>query len=392
MPRIFLSYRRQDAEYVAELIRDRIAETFGPESVFMDVDSIPVGVDFREQIADALRDCDLFVAVISPNWSGRGEGDGPRRIDQPGDFVRIEIESAFARKIPIVPVLVANAPPLQARDVPDSVRDLLFLQAAQVRPGRDSRTDLEALIKGLQDRLAAAGRLRTPRTEPAKSAAEPEKEHAPSRPPAPAGWLSQHKGIVLAGVVVLALAVATPVVLNWLSGRGERLPQPTGQALPQAPAPAPPPRSGNNSPAGSPDTAGPPTEPRQPPPAAPLKGDLRGYRIDVFWCDQSGAPAQLQANQITASLRTAFELAGIRLRKLERERNGPWASGYEIRVDADGSEDDAGKLVQQHLAAHFPRRPFGGWTSPSPSARYISVFVCPGADSNEELDRRQRRF
>lgn len=389
MPRIFLSYRRQDAEYVAELIRDRIAETFGPESVFMDVDSIPVGVDFREQIADALRDCDLFVAVISPNWPGRGESDGPRRIDQPGDFVRIEIESAFARKIPIVPVLVANAPPLQARDVPDSVRDLLFLQAAQVRPGRDSRTDLEALIKGLQDRLAAAGRLRTPGTEPAKSA-EPEKEHAPSRSPRPAGWLSQHKGLVLAGVVVLALAAATPVVLNWRSGRVERPPQPTGPASPQAAAPAPPQRAGNDPPLGSPDASG--TAPGQLPPAAPPKGDLRGYRIDVFWCDQSGAPAQLQANQITASLRTAFELTGVRLRKLEREGNGPWASGYEIRVDADGSEDAAGKLVQQHLAAHFPRRPFGGWTSPSPSARYISVFVCPGTDSNEELDRRQQRF
>lgn len=390
MPRIFLSYRRQDAEYVAELIRDRITETFGPESVFMDVDSIPVGVDFREQIADALRDCDLFVAVISPNWPGRSGGDGPRRIDQPDDFVRIEIESAFARKIPIVPVLVANAPPLQARDVPDSVRDLLFLQAAQVRPGRDSRTDLEALIKGLQDRLAAAERGRNLRTEPAKSAAEPEKEHPQSRPPRSAGWLSQHKGIVLAGVVVLALAAATPAIVNWRSGQGERPPQPTGPASPQTAAPAPPQRAGNDSAAGSPDASG--TATRQLPPAAPPKGELRGYRIDVFWCDQSGAPAQMQANQITASLRTAFELAGVRLRKLERERNGPWASGYEIRVDADGSEDAAGKLVQQHLAAHSPRRPFGGWTSLSPSARYISVFVCPGADSNEELDRRQRRF
>ena len=89
MPRIFLSYRRQDSAGAAGRIYDRLRAHFGNDAVFMDIDSIPFGEDFREHIDAAVGQCDLVLAVIGPRWSGKT--DTSRRIDDPRDFVRIEI-------------------------------------------------------------------------------------------------------------------------------------------------------------------------------------------------------------------------------------------------------------------------------------------------------------
>ncbi len=85
---------------------DRLVQQFGREAVFVDVDSIPFGVDFRTYLDEQVAKCDVFLAVIGPDWDGgQRHSEGKSRLEDPGDFVRIEIESALKRQIPVIPVL-----------------------------------------------------------------------------------------------------------------------------------------------------------------------------------------------------------------------------------------------------------------------------------------------
>src|SRR5216684_3258765 len=105
MARIFISYRLQDSAYVAATLSDTLQQHFGTDSVFFDVDNIPLGVDFRDYIGDAVGECDVLLVMIGDQWLDASDGSGRRRIDDPADFVRIEIEAAFKHKIPICHML-----------------------------------------------------------------------------------------------------------------------------------------------------------------------------------------------------------------------------------------------------------------------------------------------
>ena len=92
--RIFISYRRKDSGYVAQAIRDRLVREFGPDAVFMDIDDIPLGVDFREHVANALARCRIVLAVIGDLWAGAG--DSTRRIDDPEDLaVKLDVAAVL---------------------------------------------------------------------------------------------------------------------------------------------------------------------------------------------------------------------------------------------------------------------------------------------------------
>ena len=108
MPNIFLCYRRRQAATHSGRIFDRLRAHFGDDDVFMDITSIPPGVhDFREYITTNVRHCRVLLAVIGPNWVGKT--GTRRRIDNPRDFVRIEIEAALDRGIPVIPILIDGA-------------------------------------------------------------------------------------------------------------------------------------------------------------------------------------------------------------------------------------------------------------------------------------------
>ena len=96
MPRIFVSYRREDSIDATGRICDRLKEHFGREAVFLDVDAVPFGVDFRLHIEQEVGRCDVLLAIIGKGWiEARHEEEGSRRrLDDPGDFVRVEIASA----------------------------------------------------------------------------------------------------------------------------------------------------------------------------------------------------------------------------------------------------------------------------------------------------------
>src|SRR4051812_38883802 len=102
MPKIIISYRRSDTAAITGRIFDRLAAHYGPANVFLDIDSIPFGIDFRQHIADELDGTNILVAVVGPAWLG-ADGKGTSRIDSETDFVRIEVETALRKGIPVIP-------------------------------------------------------------------------------------------------------------------------------------------------------------------------------------------------------------------------------------------------------------------------------------------------
>ena len=126
---------------------------FGRDSVFIDVDTIPYGVDFRKHLHAAVGKCDVLLAVIGSKWLDSRQEDGTRRLDDPRDFVRIEIVAALQRAIPVIPVLVDQVGMPKNSQLPEDLSELAFRNAAQVRPGLDFNSDVDRLIHGLQKLL-----------------------------------------------------------------------------------------------------------------------------------------------------------------------------------------------------------------------------------------------
>jgi hypothetical protein len=116
--------------------------------VFMDIDTIPFGVDFRQHINEAVSQCDALLALIGDQWVGIAP-DGKRRLDDPADFVRMEIETALHRGILVVPLLIGRVSMPSTTELPPSLADLAYRNALQVDPGRDFHSHIDRLIQGL---------------------------------------------------------------------------------------------------------------------------------------------------------------------------------------------------------------------------------------------------
>jgi hypothetical protein len=148
-----VSYRRSDNQDATGRIYDRLTAHFGKENIFKDVDSIPLGVDFRKHLSDVVGQCQLFLAVLGAKWLDVQDEAGKRRLDSPNDVVRIEIEAALARGIPVIPVLVGNARMPSEADLPPSLSPLAFRQGIDVRPDPDFHHDMDRLGSALQTLL-----------------------------------------------------------------------------------------------------------------------------------------------------------------------------------------------------------------------------------------------
>jgi formylglycine-generating enzyme len=164
MAKIFISYRRQDSAGVAGRIYDRLRGHFGHDAIFMDIDAIPFGVDFRDHIKAALDHCGIMLAVIGHNWAG--ESSAPRRIDDPRDFVRIEIESALERKLPVVPILIDRVAMPAEADLPPSLGPLAYRNALDLDLGRDFHVHVDRLIKNIERTMRQAKRTAVPPKRP----------------------------------------------------------------------------------------------------------------------------------------------------------------------------------------------------------------------------------
>jgi hypothetical protein len=153
--KIFISYRRADSRGTAGRLRDRLAQIFGEQNVFMDVDSIPGGVDFAADLNRQVAGCRVFLAIIGPNWLDEKDESGARRLDNPDDLLSKEIASALDRDpsvISVIPVLVDDARMPKADQLPEPLKRLAGLNAVEVRNAQFAR-DAEALAATVRDAL-----------------------------------------------------------------------------------------------------------------------------------------------------------------------------------------------------------------------------------------------
>lgn len=164
--KVFIGYRRDDARGTAGRIYDRLADHYGERRVFRDVDAVAKGADFVETVEQAVAASDAMLVVIGPDWARITDEAGRRRLDDPSDYVRVEVERGLARTdLKVIPVLVSGASVPKAEELPLSLTPLVHRNGVEIRETRFD-ADVDHLIDeiGGRPRLAAwlrANRVRT---------------------------------------------------------------------------------------------------------------------------------------------------------------------------------------------------------------------------------------
>jgi hypothetical protein len=246
--RIFISYRREDTAYPAGWLYDRLVDHFGGGQVFKDIDSIILGDDFVDVITEAVQSCDVLLALIGDEWLTVTDTEGRRRIDDPDDFVRLELEAALSRSVRVIPILVDGAAMPKADELPDSLKKLVRRQALELTPSR-FEFDTNRLVKVLgrtltggepDQAIAATDAAPSPPASPAPSTtpspAAPVAAPAPTGPatppptpapgPSPAATEGRPRSLntpllVGIGVGVVVLIVLVVVLIGRLGGSGD---------------------------------------------------------------------------------------------------------------------------------------------------------------------------
>ena len=149
MSGIFISYRRSDSAPYAGRLHDRLCDYFGADQVFMDVDDIKPGADFVSLIGEKVASCDALIAVIGKNWLARNEDNEHSRLDNPDDFVRLEIEHALRRNILLIPALVEGAEMPKVEDLPAPLGEFSQRQAVELSD-RDFQHGVDKIIAALK--------------------------------------------------------------------------------------------------------------------------------------------------------------------------------------------------------------------------------------------------
>ena len=151
---IFISYRRQETRHLAGRLYDRLADRFGEDRVFIDVDAIEPGVDFAGEIFRAVAAYTVLLAIIGPAWLTTADERGLRRLDDPNDLVRLEIAAALARDVRVIPILVEGAAKPIRDEMPESLAGLGRRNALVIRH-ESFRSDAGRLVTAIERVLAA---------------------------------------------------------------------------------------------------------------------------------------------------------------------------------------------------------------------------------------------
>jgi hypothetical protein len=157
--RIFINYRRGDEPGFAGRLFDRLEQTFEPNQVFIDVDNIPPGHDFVSVIESEVAKCDVLLAIIGRGWLAAADETGARRLDNPDDFVRIEIESALRQGKHVIPVLINSAEMPRPDELPEMLKPLSRRNAVRLTHDR-FKADAQEFVKFLEEALRKAERVR----------------------------------------------------------------------------------------------------------------------------------------------------------------------------------------------------------------------------------------
>ena len=229
---IFISYRRQDTAAYAGRIYDRLSAKYGEHNVFMDIDRIEPGQDFVDAINHSVAEAGVLLVLIGREWIKMTDKSGAPRLDNPEDFVRLEILAGLEQKTVMIPVLLADAEMPSAQALPAPLQPFARRNAIEISDSR-FHSDVDRLIEAIEKIF-----------NPQRAAVPPIRPEQPKQSSAPFISASSrpNMGIVAASVVAVALIVAG---IWWFTTGGEQ--EATFQAEPYIQSPATP-KSAENSP------------------------------------------------------------------------------------------------------------------------------------------------
>jgi hypothetical protein len=228
-PRIFLNYRREDTRGYAGRLYDRLSHRFGEDQILRDVDAIPPGIDYVEQIDQLVRQCDLMLVLIGETWLSVQGAGGRRRLHEPGDLVSLEIAAGLERRIPVIPVLIQGARMPDEDELPDRIRALARRNALEMSDSHWNH-DYQRLtwaIEELTKRPLPGDRSEQPASPSSEGApdssdqgvvtTDKEPTTEPSRSKRPMGRLAT----VALAVIPLVVLVAAAVLVVRVTGRSD---------------------------------------------------------------------------------------------------------------------------------------------------------------------------
>ncbi len=219
--RVFISYRRDDSRWLARALYNKLTSEIDEERVFMDVDSIEPGLDFVDVIDDVVSKVNVMIAIIGPGFMTATDEDGGRLIDDPQNWVRLEIATALKRNIRVIPLLQQGANLPTAEELPEDLKPLVRRNAIQVNE-MTFEADVDRIIDSLQrfwneEQVAAKGKpskptpsLPTPDTSDAEPIAALPGHNSLKRP----AWLIP--ALSLAGVLAVLFALWATGVFSSL--------------------------------------------------------------------------------------------------------------------------------------------------------------------------------
>jgi len=213
---VFLSYRRDDSQHFAGRLYDRLTDRFGVSGVFMDIDSIRPGADFAETVVRAVAECDVLLAVVGQRWVDARHDDGGRRLDDPADFVALELRAALERDVVVIPVLVDGATIPRPEDLPPELAGFARRNAMRV-DHETFRSDVTALLDAIsrvrEGRRTEEEPAGSERTAPTSPSVLPE-----GRSPHPAER-SRTRDLRRIGALAVVVVVLLSGLGLWLSTR-----------------------------------------------------------------------------------------------------------------------------------------------------------------------------
>lgn len=143
--KIFISYRRDDAKAEARSIYQHLEHAFGRDRLFMDVDSIQKGINFTTVLAKTLSETTVMLVVMGRTWLHQQDESGRRRLDDPADYVRLEVANALKRNIPVIPVRVDGARLARIEELPDDLKELVLRQGTVI-----THENFDSDLRGLE--------------------------------------------------------------------------------------------------------------------------------------------------------------------------------------------------------------------------------------------------
>jgi hypothetical protein len=213
--RIFISYRRDDSIGYAGRLQGDLSRRYSDEHVFRDIE-IPPGADFGEYITSLVDKCNIVLAVIGPRWLDARDREGQRRLDDPQDWVRLEIERALARDgVEVIPVLVDGAKLPPRDELPASLLGLRRRNAFELSDRRWDY-DLEELGKHLDALLRGTSAVRV---RPAAVATTPTPAAVPTPPPPPEPADRTSAAVLAAAALALLTAFPADLIAHGLVNR-----------------------------------------------------------------------------------------------------------------------------------------------------------------------------